>query len=194
MKSKVALEITLALGVNTIGIETVNSSGVNYSKPWIQSIIDDLKANRGKSIVTAGGSMSPDAHALVHAINEKLGNTGNTVHLTMPLEISPVDHKESLNDLVYDMNEGQVDLLIMIDANPLYDTPADLDFAKAMERVAHRVHMGLTENETSEMCQWHVPESHYLESWGDIRAYNGLASVIQPLIKPLYKTHSHWNS
>ena len=187
---KIALEIALALDVNTLGIDTFSEPRSNNLKPWIQPIIEDLKANEGKCIVTAGGSMSPDVHALVHAINEKLGNTGNTVHLTMPLEVNPVDHRESLNDLVNDMNDGQVDLLVIIGANPLYDTPADSDFAKAIERVAHRVHMGLTENETSEMCQWHVPESHYLESWGDIRAYNGLASVIQPLIKPLYKTHS----
>ena len=114
---KVALEIALALGVNTMGIDTVSDSDVSYSKPWVQSIIDDLKANEGMSIVTAGGSMT-EPH-LVHAINEKLSNTGNTVHLTMPLDLV----RESLNDLVNDMNEGQVDLLFIVDANPLYDTP-----------------------------------------------------------------------
>src|SRR5258705_7027120 len=41
-------------------------------------------------------------------------------------------------------------------------------------------------DETAEFCHWHVPENHYLESWSDARAYDGTASIVQPLIAPLY--------
>ena len=48
------------------------------------------------------------------------------------------------------------------------------------------MYLGLYQNETSELCQWHVNEAHYLEAWGDTRAYDGTVSIVQPLIAPLY--------
>ncbi len=45
-------------------------------------------------------------------------------------------------------------------------------------------------DETGLLCHWHVPATHYLESWSDARAYDGTVSVTQPLIAPLYEGHS----
>jgi molybdopterin-containing oxidoreductase family iron-sulfur binding subunit len=44
----------------------------------------------------------------------------------------------------------------------------------------------LEDNETSAACVWHLPEAHPLESWGDLRAFDGTASIVQPQIAPLY--------
>ena len=74
----------------------------------------------------------------------------------------------------------------MICCNPVYDAPADLGFEEALQQVSRRIHLGLYENETSEFCHWNIPEAHYLESWGDARAYDGTVSLVQPLIEPLY--------
>ena len=94
----------------------------------------------------------------------------------------------TLTDLVADMNGGKVDLLIILGGNPAYDAPVDLTFADALKngKVPLRVHYGLYQNETAELCQWHVNEAHYLEAWGDARAYDGTVSIVQPLIAPLY--------
>src|SRR5262249_33654387 len=43
---------------------------------------------------------------------------------------------------------------------------------------------------TAELCHWHVNATHELEAWGDARAYDGTASIIQPLIAPLYNGKS----
>ena len=48
------------------------------------------------------------------------------------------------------------------------------------------VRLGEDENETSRFCHWHIPAAHELESWSDVRAFDGTASIIQPLIEPLY--------
>jgi molybdopterin-containing oxidoreductase family iron-sulfur binding subunit len=52
--------------------------------------------------------------------------------------------------------------------------------------VKFRVHLGLYDDETARLCDWHIPEAHYLEAWSDARAYDGTATIIQPLIAPLY--------
>ena len=53
-----------------------------------------------------------------------------------------------------------------------------------------RVHLSLYDDETSALCHWHVPEAHFLESWSDARAFDGTASIVQPLIAPLYNGKS----
>src|SRR5207302_6603953 len=67
-----------------------------------------------------------------------------------------------------------------------YTAPADLHFVERLSQVNLRVHLGLYQDETAELCHWHVPEAHFLEAWGDIRARDGTVSIIQPLIAALY--------
>src|SRR5205807_9399117 len=95
-------------------------------------------------------------------------------------------------DLVNDIQGGKVDLLIILGGNPVYDAPADLNFAEVLKsgKAQLRVHYGLYQDETSELCQWHVNATHELESWGDARAFDGTVSIIQPLIAPLYNAKS----
>jgi MoCo/4Fe-4S cofactor protein with predicted Tat translocation signal len=148
----------------------------------------DLANHHGSSVVIAGDHQPAAVHALAHALNQQLGNVGQTVFYTDPIDANPINQTESLKGLVADMNAGKVDLLIILGGNPVYDAPADLNFADAMKsgKVPLRVHHGLYQNETAELCEWHVPAAHELESWGDARAYDGTVSLIQPLIAPLY--------
>src|ERR1700678_1374517 len=158
---------------------------------WTSAAGKDLAAHRGTSLVLAGEEQPPAVHALAHAMNAALGNIGKTVYYTEPLEANPVNGIESLRDLVNDINAGKVDLLIMLGGNnPVYDAPVDFDFGPALLKVKTRVHSGLYYDETAELCHWHVPAAHFLESWGDARAYDGTIGVIQPLIQPLYDGHT----
>src|SRR5580698_4475849 len=148
----------------------------------------DLRSHAGSSVVIAGDHQPPVVHVLAHAVNQALGNVGKTVFYTDPVDSNPVNQTESLKDLVADMHAGKVDLLIVIDGNPAYDAPADLNFADALKNtnIPLRVHLGLYQDETAELCQWHINEAHYLEAWGDARACDGTVSIVQPLIAPLY--------
>ncbi len=134
----------------------------------------------------AGEQQTPQVHAFAHAINQTLGNIGKTVVFTDPVEANPVDEIASIGGLVQDMRDGAVETLLILGGNPVYDAPADLNFLDALKRVKLRAHLGLYLNETAAWCHWHVPEAHYLESWSDTRAYDGTASIVQPLIMPLY--------
>ena len=123
---------------------------------------------------------------LAHAINSALGNTGKTVIYTDPLDPNPVDDFESLRELVADMDAGKVEMLVMVGGNPVYNAPADFGFRERLSKVKLRIHLGLYADETSELCQWHIPEAHFLETWTDARAYDGTVTIMQPLIQPLY--------
>src|SRR4030095_9365317 len=96
------------------------------------------------------------------------------------------DQLASLRARSADMQARAVECLLILGANPVYDAPADLDFAGALQQVALRVHLGLYADETARLCHWHVPAAHHLERWGAVRAYDGTTSLIQPLIAPLY--------
>jgi molybdopterin-containing oxidoreductase family iron-sulfur binding subunit len=163
----------------------------DYGK-FLAAAAKDLQGHQGSSVIVVGDHQPPTLHAIAHALNTKLGNVGKTVFYSDPIDANPVNQTESIKDLVADMNGGKVDLLIILGGNPAYDAPADLDFADALKngKVPLRVHYGLYQNETAELCQWHVNASHELEAWGDARAYDGTVSIIQPLIAPLYNGKS----
>ena len=159
---------------------------------FLAALTEDLKKSEGSSIVIAGDHQPPAVHALAHAINAKLGNVGQTVFYTDTVDANPVNQTESLKDLVAEMRAGRVDLLVIIGGNPAYDAPADLEFAELLKsnKAPLRVHLGLYQDETAVLCQWHINQTHELETWGDARAYDGTVSLIQPLIAPLYQGKS----
>ncbi|HTW22212.1 MAG TPA: TAT-variant-translocated molybdopterin oxidoreductase [Candidatus Baltobacteraceae bacterium] len=174
------------------GVSVPQSAGSTAKIPsdWVAAVGRDLAAHRGSSLIVAGENQPPFVHALAHAMNAALGNVGKTVVYTESIEVNPVNQIASLQDLVNDLNVGKVDLLVILGGNPVYDAPADFNFANAIMKAKTRVHSGLYNDETAELCHWHVPAAHFLESWGDARAYDGTASVIQPLIQPLYDAHT----
>ena len=137
-----------------------------------------------------GETQPPIVHALAHALNQTLGNVGQTVTYTEPLEVEAGTQSQSLPQLVAEMRSGQAHALVMLDCNPIYTSPADLDFASALAQLPFAVHMGEYVDETANLSLWHVPQSHYLESWGDVRAHDGTITLQQPLLAPLYQSRS----
>jgi molybdopterin-containing oxidoreductase family iron-sulfur binding subunit len=169
----------------------------------IGPIARDLLKHRGRCVVLAGFAQPPAVHALAHAINQALGNVGQTVFHTAPILPKPADSGRArrgtaaLRELTEEMRNGAVEMLFILGCNPAFTAPADLDFANTLLKLSGTkndkqqyatvtIHHGLYQDETAERCQWHIPETHFLETWSDARAYNGVASVMQPLIKPLF--------
>ncbi len=178
----------------------------------INAIADDFAKNHGKSLVVVGETQPPAVHALAAVINDAIGAAGNTVLYVDPIEAAGPDGPRTLEELAADCNSGSVDLLVILGTNPSYTAPNPLGFATGAapnqtpeERLAEYkaknpfakvsmvVHHGLHGpefDETAFFSHWHVPATHYLECWSDIRAFDGSASIIQPLIYPLYSGKS----
>jgi molybdopterin-containing oxidoreductase family iron-sulfur binding subunit len=157
---------------------------------WIAPLVADLQAARGRSLVIAGDGQPAAVHALAHAMNAALANVGTTVTYTQTAEARPMDQRAALRELVGEMNAGTVDFVMIMGANPVYTAPVDLNFAQALQKVRLRAHLGLFEDETAALCQWHINEAHFLEAWGDVRGDDGTVTIIQPLIAPLYNGKS----
>jgi molybdopterin-containing oxidoreductase family iron-sulfur binding subunit len=168
---------------------------------WIAALVRDLVQNRGRSAVLAGDGQPPRVHALAHALNRALSNEGKTVFHTPPLE-PELDDKlakrvatgpAALGELADEMRRGQLDMLVILGGNPGYNGPADVRFGETLQRLPleiPRLHLSSHQDETSQYCQWHIPESHYLEAWGDGRAFDGTVTIQQPLIAPFYASKS----
>ena len=152
---------------------------------WVDALAKDLQANRGKGLIVAGERQPAAVHAAVCALNTYLGNTGTTVSYYETKDAA-LPSVSSLASLVSAMNAGTIKTLVVLGGNPVFDAPADLDFASAMAKVPQSIALGHTFDETSLKATWHVPRAHYLESWGDARAVGGTLSVVQPLILPLF--------
>jgi Fe-S-cluster-containing dehydrogenase component/anaerobic selenocysteine-containing dehydrogenase len=156
---------------------------------WIRAVARDLAAVPGESIVIAGDTEPASTHMLAHALNLVLGNLGRTVTFSTPALIEP-QGGESLESFVAAVRQRAVDAVLILEPNPVYTAPAALDLRRWLAQVPSSFHLTYFENETSRACEWVLPLSHYLESWGDARAYDGTLSFIQPLIEPLYASRS----
>lgn len=170
-----------------LGVDGASGSAGDH-EAWIQAMAKDLLAHKGKSLVVAGWQQSAYVHALANAMNAALGNIGETVDFIEPLRSNPEQTQLSqLKDLVEDIDNGRVKMLVIMGANPAYSAPSDLRFTKErLSKVPLRVHVGEHNDETADLCHWHVKGTNYLEMWSDGRAYDGTVSITQPLVKPLY--------
>ena len=157
------------------------------ARRFAEACAADLKVNAGHAVVLVGRAQSPEVHALAHAINAAL-NAPLDVH--DPVDPHPDGHMASLQAMVADLDAGRVQTLIVLGGDPAYAAPAAQDAAQAIGKAAFSVHFTGHLNDTSAACQWRAPLSHALESWGDLRAPDGTASLVQPLVRPLYDTRT----
>jgi molybdopterin-containing oxidoreductase family iron-sulfur binding subunit len=153
---------------------------------FLAAVAKDLKAAGGAAVVIPGEQQTPDVHLAAIAINQALGAVGETVTYTDTVNPMPSVQIDDLKSLVADMNAGKVDWLVILETNPVYAAPIDLNFDAAMKRVRTVATLSAYNDETAAVSEWHINSAHYLESWSDARAYDGTVTIIQPMIAPLY--------
>ena len=156
---------------------------------WINAIADDLVAARGSALVVAGGSQPAIVHALTHAINEALMGVGRTVAYRALKGSAGDASSDGLRSMCDEMRSGVITTVVMLNANPVFDAPADLGFGELLAKVSTSVHLG-EHDETAAAATMHVAASLPLESWGDVEDFDGTYTVIQPMIAPLWDGHS----
>ncbi|MBA4186905.1 MAG: molybdopterin oxidoreductase [Planctomycetaceae bacterium] len=162
-------------------LPTLPDPGTTFPEKWVKALANDLAENRFHIAIIVGHRQPAWVHALGHAINDALSKTGG-----IRLESAfPEQSEKGIRDLTRDMAAGKVSTLLVVGGNPALNAPADVNFKAELQKVGTKIRLGLFHDQTSEVCDWHLPMSHYLESWGDTETSDGTLCCIQPLIAPL---------
>jgi molybdopterin-containing oxidoreductase family iron-sulfur binding subunit len=157
-------------------------------------IAEDLWANRGKSLVVAGGlptltAQTKDLQLAVNFLNSVLENDGVTVdgkNGVPGLEAS----YEGIAQLKTDLEAGKVKTLIIHNTNPFYSLPESFGFKEAMKKADMVLYTGDRMDETGGFADYLIPDNHPYENWGDAEIGKGVYSIHQPTIRPMYDTRS----
>jgi molybdopterin-containing oxidoreductase family iron-sulfur binding subunit len=190
LRSDLGLPFAMALDAALGGGSAVNSAFLKEAKikKYLDVLVEELQANKGKAVVIAGRNQPAAVHALVARINHNLDAVGKTLdYVKDGSDVHrPTSHLASLDLLVKDMTAGKVETLVILGGNPVYDAPVDFDFGTALGRVKTSIHLSEYVDETSQKTTWHVPRAHFLEAWGDTVTVDGTVTLAQPLIAPMF--------
>ncbi|MEO6437136.1 MAG: TAT-variant-translocated molybdopterin oxidoreductase [Tepidisphaeraceae bacterium] len=181
-----ALAQALAAGVGVTGVAAPKTVFTQTEADFLAAAVEDLKKAGKHAVVAAGSHLPSQTQAIAFAINALLGADGNTLTMLRVPDVDRPPHHEAIATLAKEMRSGAIKTLLVLGGNPAYDAPAEFDFPTLLRNLPNTIHLGIHLNETSLVCGWHLPRAHYLESWGDARAYDGTISLQQPLIEPLF--------
>ncbi len=170
-----------------MGIDAPGPDVAGIPAEHVAAIAEDLKAHPGAAVVAAGEGLTAEAYALAMAINAQLGAIGPIVELFPIGEEAAMDSAAALAELTGRLNAGQVDTVVVLDANPVYDAPGSLGFGAAFAKAPMRISLSVNANETAASSTWSLNGTHPLEAWGDVTATDGTLSVVQPMIAPLFE-------
>jgi MoCo/4Fe-4S cofactor protein with predicted Tat translocation signal len=175
----------LKLGAPEPGSRARRLNEVEKVAKFVDALGADLLAHRGECLIVVGKSQPAAAHARAARLHDALGCVGRTTSWTAVPDGTRSSSQE-LRELCARAAAGEVQTLLVLGGNPVYDAPADIDVVAALERAETSVHLGLTADETARACDWHLPGAHFLESWSDALAWDGTYSIVQPTILPLF--------
>jgi molybdopterin-containing oxidoreductase family iron-sulfur binding subunit len=190
----------LALELQQLGVFQVDTTMTTVLTAWsktvdescrlgLRAMAQDLANHRGSSLIVAGGRQPPAVHALAQALNAALGNQGATVKYVRCCDAS-AQGLAGLKELSSRMASGSIRHLMMLGCNPVLEVPRDLAFGERIKGLQTSIHVGLSRDETASVSDWHINQAHAFESWGDVVSEDGTASIVQPMIAPLFDGHT----
>jgi MoCo/4Fe-4S cofactor protein with predicted Tat translocation signal len=158
---------------------------------FLGSLVRDLRRHAPNVVCIAGSEQDADVQGWAAVANERLGALGGAFRWISSVRSDRnATAAGDLAMLAESIAGGAVDALFILGPNPSYTAPASLAFPGLLSKVAFSVHLGSHSDETAAACSWHLPEAHFLETWADLLAYDGTATILQPLIEPLYEGRS----
>ena len=185
----------MAAFIAQLGLEIIDSSAANaellvamkkiaatqaLDARWVSECATDLLAYKGQAIVLVGEHLSPAVQAIAIAINQQLSAPIDYVEIAVP--------EAGIELIAQKLQSKEVDTLLILGGNPVYDAPADLNWSQLQAAAKRCVYFGGSRNETAELASTFIAASHYLETWGDGRAFDGTVVPDQPMIEPLFDT------
>ena len=145
-----------------------------------------LKSKKGQALVVCGLN-DVNAQIITAEINKLLGAEGSTIDFSTPLYTKQGDEAK-VEQLFKDIAAGTVEGLILYNANPVYNHRNGEQLKDVLKKLKLTVSFASSLDESAEVCQYVLPDHHYLESWNDYNPYAGHYALAQPTIHPLFNT------
>jgi molybdopterin-containing oxidoreductase family iron-sulfur binding subunit len=188
----------MGLVMTQLAVRLARKAGLDWGAGEVEAptvatrFLDDLAERlwtaRGRCLVLCG-SQDLSQQLVCNLLNHLLDSATATLDLAQPSYQSKSSDRE-LNDLLDEIRRGQVGALVLYRANPLYDYPGDESLAAALRAIPLVVSFAVRLDESAAQAHYVCPEHHYLESWNDAEAVDGVVSLYQPTLQPLGDTRS----
>ena len=178
---------------SVIATLTPQPNATKFDDKWLTECANDLVSKSGASLVVAGSQQPVVVQLMAYGINAALKNIGTTMLIR---EFPRNPRTNSILQLAAEIAAGRVKQLFILGGDPVYNAPRaatqdpatkqPLNWDDLQKRVPEVVRLGYYEDATSALAKWHIPMSHYLESWGDALTSEGAYVALQPMILPLF--------
>jgi len=138
----------------------------------------------GGGTVSAGANAT-DAQVAVLLLNAAVGALGTRVRVVADAPFARASSYADMAALTQAMAKGEIEVLILGDVNPLHTMPPKSGFAEALAKVPLVVTLANRPTETADRAHVALPALHWLESWGDYVADEGVVGLMQPAMGPV---------
>ncbi len=143
-------------------------------------LAEEFGAGNGVALGPGSSMSGPGARELRQAVAALNG-------MAQPDELDAPDVQDMVR-LVQAMNAGEVDVLLIDAIDPINTLPGGLGFDEALQRVPTRVSFSSFPDDTTERCNLLLPNHHFLEQWNDYEPREGVTSLVQPTMRPVFNT------
>ena len=170
-------------------LKNTGNSGLEHNTELdkaLNDVAEGLLANKGHSIVVSG-SNDIETQIITNAINDLLQNYNHTISFDSAI-LTKQGNDNELNELVSNIQGGNVDALLCFNANPVYDLAFQESFADDIKKLPLSVSFSSVWDETASATKYVCPDNHFLESWNDANPQPGIYSLAQPTIQKLFDT------
>ena len=161
-------------------------TGAQQHQAWASEAVTDLLSRPKQSVILAGSHLPQEVQLIAYAMNRALGSIGQTI------DYIETNHSDgSIASLVKLVNDGEIERLIILGGNPVYHTKGFINWGELSKKLKYVLRLGSSIDESSQIADHHLGQSHYLESWDVGLTWDKTVAVpVQPLLAPLFDTIS----
>jgi anaerobic selenocysteine-containing dehydrogenase/Fe-S-cluster-containing dehydrogenase component len=162
-------------------------------KMAVLETLADRFARSERPLVLAEGMGYQDPKACETAVAANLlcslfPGSRQAIDFSSPSAVSDVVKMDRMKSLTDAMLSGEVSLLLIDRANPVFNLPASWQFEKAIRTVPLVVSFSSFPDETAQFAHLLLPTDTFLESWGEYSPGRGVHGLLQPVMGKRFDT------
>ena len=157
-------------------------------KGIVSGLTKRLLASKTPVVLTGGADVTGEdatvLHGIVLLLNHLVGAMGTALVYGDAFALSRVSPEKRALQLVERAVRGEVDVLFVHGADPVYGLPG----GDALRKAKYVVTLAHTHTDTTDLAHAVLPVHHPLESWGDYDVTGSRMGLMQPVRTPLFNS------